>query len=78
MTATTYTVKPNGKKLLDEYRGDRIYGDCYIILKNGKETYEVVLSTIADFCNCPAGQHEKHCKHIDMAYKAAFVSEVDQ
>jgi hypothetical protein len=63
----TYSVKPNGTKLLDEYRGDRIYGDCFVILKNGKETYEVILSTLGDICNCKAGQHGHNCKHVRMA-----------
>lgn len=75
MVKDTYSVKANGKKLLDEYRGDRIYGDCFIILKNDKETYEVVLSTIGDICNCLAGQHGHNCKHLTMAleYKSAPV-----
>ena len=73
-----YEVKPNGKKLLDEYRGDRVFGDCYVILKDGKESYEVVISTIVDSCNCPGFTHHGHCKHIDMTYEKAFVSEVDQ
>jgi hypothetical protein len=67
MVATAYGVKANGKKLLDEYRGDRTYGDCFIILKDGKETYEVILSTIGDICNCKAGEHGHDCKHVRMA-----------
>jgi hypothetical protein len=66
---TTYDVKPNGSKLLDNFRGDRIYGDCFVIVKNGKETYEVITSTLGDWCNCPAGQHEKNCKHLLMVYE---------
>lgn len=66
---TQYSVKSNGSKLLDDFRGDRIYGKCHIILKNGREAYEVVTSTLGDFCNCPAGTHHGHCKHIAMVYK---------
>ena len=63
-----YKVKPNGTKLLDDFRGDRIYGNCYIIIKAGVEIYEVITSTLGDWCNCPAGQHEKNCKHLLMVY----------
>jgi hypothetical protein len=66
-----YQVKRNGHKLLDEYRGDRVYGDCYCILKDGKETYEVVLSTIGDSCNCPGFTNHGKCKHLNMPYEYA-------
>jgi hypothetical protein len=65
----TYGIKPAGTQLLDEYRGDRIYGDCFIITKNGKDAYEVTTSTLGDFCNCPAGRHGKDCKHLKMVYE---------
>jgi hypothetical protein len=64
----TYDVKPNGTKLLDEFRGDRIYGNCFVIIKNGREEYEVITSTLGDMCNCLAGQHGKNCKHLQMVY----------
>jgi hypothetical protein len=69
MVATTYVVKPNGKKLLDEYRGDRTFGDCFIILKNGLEKYEVVVSTLGDQCNCLGWINHGKCKHIQMVYE---------
>jgi hypothetical protein len=69
---STYEVKSNGRKLLDEFRGDRIYGDCFVILKDGKEKYEVILSTIGDICNCPGGIHHGNCKHIGMALDYRF------
>jgi hypothetical protein len=77
MVAPSYEVKSNGHKLLDEYRGDRVYGDCYVILKDGVEKYEVVLSELGNFCNCKAGEHGKDCKHLKMVYDVAFVSESD-
>ena len=64
-----YSIKPNGRKLLDQYRGDRTYGDCFVILKNDVETYEVVISTIADYCNCPGFVNHGKCKHIAMVYE---------
>lgn len=63
---STYTIRKNGAKLLDEYRGDRIYGDCFVILKDDVETYEVVTSTIVDYCNCPGFVNHGKCKHIAM------------
>lgn len=69
VTVTEYEVKPNGSKLLDEYRGDRVYGTCYVIIKNGREAYEVVTSTLGDFCNCPGFTNHGKCKHIAMVYE---------
>jgi hypothetical protein len=61
-----YTVKKNGTKLLDDNRGDKIYGACYIILKNGEEVHEVMLSTMGDVCNCLGHTNHDKCKHIKM------------
>ena len=72
---TTYSVKPNGSKLLDEYRGDRIFGNCFVILKDDKEAYEVVTSTLGDWCNCPGAQHHGKCKHLSMVYDYQSLSE---
>ena len=61
-----YTIKENGQKLLDDYRGDKIYGVCFIIMKNGEEVYEVMMSTVGDVCNCPGYTNHSKCKHIKM------------
>jgi hypothetical protein len=63
-----YSVMKGNPRLLDEYEGDRIYGDTYIINKDGAPTYEVTLSTLGDFCNCPGSVHHGKCKHLQMAY----------
>ena len=67
---TKYAVKANGKKLLDEFRGDRVFGDCFVILKDDVEVYEVVTSTLGDFCNCPGFIHHSKCKHITLVYES--------
>jgi hypothetical protein len=64
-----YSVKANGKKLLDEFRGDRIFGDCFVILKGDAEAYEVINSTLGDWCNCPGFVHHGKCKHLAMVYE---------
>jgi hypothetical protein len=64
---TKYSVQKGNSKLLDDYRGDRIYGDVYIILKDGAPHYEVVVSTLGEWCNCKGFEHHGKCKHIKMA-----------
>jgi hypothetical protein len=62
-----YSVRHAGRKVLDEYRGDRIYGDVYWVAKNGVDCYEVIISMFGPDCNCPAGIHgNQKCKHIAM------------
>jgi hypothetical protein len=68
-----YTVAHKGKKLVDEFRGDRVYGDSYLVVKVNKilrtETgfYNVTTSTIGDWCDCPAGsRHPGPCRHQQM------------
>jgi hypothetical protein len=66
---TKYSVSKGNSKLLDEFRGDRIYGDVYIISKDTLPAYEVTISTLGDFCNCQGYVHHSKCKHLDMVYK---------
>lgn len=63
---TKYTVQKGHTKVLDEYRGDRIYGDVYIINKDGIAAYEVTVSNLGIWCNCPGGTHHGKCKHTKM------------
>ena len=68
-----YTVKPNGRKLLDRFRGDEIYGDCYVVTKftpsdNDITEYEVLVSTFGEECSCPGGRHP-NCKHRKMVLR---------
>ena len=68
-----YTIKPQGQKLLDNFRGDRIYGDLYIVVKedqggNTLGLYEVTISGIGDWCNCPGFQRWSKCKHMQMVF----------
>jgi hypothetical protein len=68
MKKTTYAVKPNGKRLLDDFRGDRIYGDRYIIIKDGEDRYEVMFSTFGEVCDCLGFMHVGKCKHVQMVF----------
>lgn len=68
----TYSVHYQKQKLLDQFRGDRIYGDEYAVIKYddlGAETgvYHVVMSTLGDMCDCPASQRPT-CRHREMVY----------
>ena len=65
---SVYRIERKGRKVIDDYRGDRIYGDTYTVLKDGRPAYEVVTSTLADWCDCPAGRRWGKCKHLQMAY----------
>jgi len=68
----TYSVVPAGHRVVDDFRGDRITATVWRVIKTpifGDPTeYEVVLSTIADYCNCPGGLHHGKCKHLAMVY----------
>jgi hypothetical protein len=66
---TKYSVSKGNAKLLDDFRGDRIYGDMYIISKNTVPTYEVIISQLGDFCNCKGYINRGQCKHLNMVYK---------
>lgn len=66
---TKYSVQKGNSKLLDDYRGDRIYGSVYIITKDGVPTYEIVTSTIGEWCDCPGFRNHGKCKHLNMALK---------
>lgn len=66
---TVYKVRKNRVALLDEFRGDRITGDVYTIFKDGEPSYEVTVSTLGDWCNCPAGRNHGRCKHTSMVYE---------
>ena len=67
-----YTVQHVGTRVLDDFRGDRVTGSLFKVTKftpstNDITEYEVVLSTIGDFCSCPAGMHHAgDCKHLKM------------
>jgi hypothetical protein len=68
----TYSIHYQRQKLLDQFRGDRIFGDEYAVIKYdqlGVEggIYHVVCSTLGDMCDCPAGQRET-CRHREMVY----------
>ncbi len=65
---TQYTVKPAGRKLVDDFRGDRIFGEVYTIVKDDVDTYSVTCSTIGAWCDCPGGRRGK-CKHLEMVYE---------
>jgi hypothetical protein len=71
---TKYSVQKGNSKLLDEFRGDRIYGDVYVITKDGAPHYEVVVATLGEWCNCKGFVNHGNCKHIKMAqdYRAEF------
>lgn len=68
-----YAVKFNGFRVVDDFRGDRILGDCYVVVKftpsnNDLTEYEVTFSTLGEECSCPGGRHP-NCKHRDMVRK---------
>jgi hypothetical protein len=69
-----YSVSKANSRLLDEFRGDRIMGDVYIISKNGLPAYEVTISTLGEECNCQGFVHHGRCKHISLAlhYRQEF------
>jgi hypothetical protein len=55
-----YTVAHTGQRLLDDYRGDRIYSDVYQVIKYDKTLlseegfYTIISSTLGEWCDCPA------------------------
>jgi hypothetical protein len=63
-----YSVGKTNSRLLDEFRGDRIIGDVYIIKKNRLPVYEVTISTLGEWCNCQGFKRHSKCKHIQMAF----------
>jgi hypothetical protein len=68
----TYSVHEQGKKLLDEYRGDRIYGNVFGVTKFDKLGAEEIVhfvtqSTFGDECTCKAA-HRADCRHRQMVY----------
>lgn len=65
---TKYSVQKGNPKLLDEFRGDRIVGDVYVITKDGIPTYEVTMSTLGEWCNCKGFTSHGKCKHIRMVF----------
>jgi hypothetical protein len=79
----TYAVNYYGRKLLDEYRGDRIEGLEYVVTKfdqfGGEEdVYHVVQSTFGEECTCKAA-HRHTCRHREMVniFKAAERTDTD-
>jgi hypothetical protein len=77
----TYSVHSKGKKVLDDFRGDRITGDVFAVIKYdamGGEAgaYNVITSTIGDRCDCPAGQKQT-CRHREMVYIFKEQGELD-
>jgi hypothetical protein len=66
-----YAVHYKGKKLLDDFRGDRITGDEYVVTKFGKmgdeDVYFVTQSTFGDECTCKASNRYS-CRHRQMVY----------
>lgn len=65
-----YAVKPNGRQLMDRYRGDEIWADCFVVTKfipssNELTEYQVRVSTFGEECTCPGGRHPD-CKHRKM------------
>ena len=65
-----YTVRYDGTRLLDRFRGDEISGDVYTVTKfiaesNDITEYKVTFSTFGQECTCPGGQHPS-CKHRKM------------
>ena len=64
-----YQIQKGPAKLLDNFRGDRIWGDTYSIYKDGLHAYEVTISTLGEWCNCPGFEHHSKCKHMGMVYK---------
>ena len=68
-----YAVKPNGHRIEDDFRGDRVLADCYVITKftpsnNDLTEYEVTVYSFGLECSCPGGRHP-NCKHRDMVRK---------
>jgi hypothetical protein len=65
----TYKIEFSGQRVLDDYRGDRIYGDVYIVSKftddKNDANYEVTISTLGETCTCPGRSHSM-CKHRQM------------
>jgi len=66
----TYSVHYLGKKLLDDFRGDRIHGDEYAVTKFDKmggeaDVYRVVRSTFGEECTCKAANRHT-CRHREM------------
>jgi hypothetical protein len=69
----TYDIVPAGKRVLDEFRGDRVTGDIYRVIKTPQfgdpSEYEVTLSTLGNWCNCLGGQNHGKCKHFGMVLR---------
>jgi hypothetical protein len=68
----TYSIHYQKQTLIDQYRGDRVYGDEYAVIKYDSlgieaDIYHVVCSTLGDMCTCPASQRPT-CRHREMVY----------
>lgn len=67
---STYKIEYVGKRVVDEYRGDRTMGDKYSVTNSNNATYYVMLSELYDDCTCPSFTHRQiSCKHIEMVHK---------
>jgi hypothetical protein len=78
----TYTIHSKGKRALDDFRGDRIYGDVYAVLKydpHGVEygVYNVTCSMLGDWCECKAMMN-RSCRHRDMVYIFKEAGQIDK
>ena len=80
----TYDVVPGGTYVLDQFRGDRVSGTFYRIIKTpqfGYPTeYKVTFSTLGEWCDCPGGLNHGKCKHVGMVhdYLAREISKATQ
>jgi len=65
-----YEVIDAGNRVVDDFRGDRITGRVFRVIKTPKfgdpSEYEVVQSTIGTWCNCPGNVNHGKCKHLAM------------
>jgi hypothetical protein len=64
-----YAIQPDGTRVMDDYRGDRVTGDHYRVTKfvppQEITVYEVTISELGDLCTCPASRLAD-CKHRRM------------
>lgn len=69
--SSLYSVHTRPQRILDDFRGDRVTGQDYAVIKYGRlgeeGFYTVTDSTIGCWCDCPASYHvRKPCRHMNM------------
>jgi hypothetical protein len=65
-----YDVVDGGTRILDNFRGDKVTGKVYRVLKipefGNPSEYEVIHSTFGNTCTCQGYMRHNRCKHLKM------------